>query len=87
VKRHGAARTWIPHGTLEVRDDADTHRNFDRDGRMYRVEIDTGRGAAAGDPVALPIEGFVQDEYRRRFDLTPDGRHFAMVFPAGAGDD
>jgi len=34
-----------------------------------------------GDPVALPIKGFAQGEYRRQFDLMPNGRQFVMLFP------
>jgi hypothetical protein len=30
--------------------------------------------------VALPIKGFVQAEYRRQFELLPNGREFLMLF-------
>lgn len=30
---------------------------------------------------ALPIEGFVQGEYRRQFELMPDGQRLLMLFP------
>jgi hypothetical protein len=32
-------------------------------------------------PPTLPIKGFAQADYRRQFDLMPDGRRFlAVVF-------
>jgi hypothetical protein len=31
--------------------------------------------------VPLPIDGFVQAEYRRQFDLLPDGRQFVVLIP------
>ena len=33
------------------------------------------------EPTPLPIKGFVQAEYRRQFDLMPNGREFLMLFP------
>ena len=41
-------------------------------------------GAFAQDattPVALPIKGFAQAEYRRQFDLMPGGRQFVVLIP------
>jgi hypothetical protein len=37
--------------------------------------------ASSGEPVPLPIDGFVQAEYRRQFDLLPDGRQFVVLIP------
>ena len=39
--------------------------------------------AARVEPMPLPITGFAQAEYRRQFDLMPDGRQFLMLFPSG----
>jgi hypothetical protein len=36
--------------------------------------------STAVEPVALPIKGFVQAEYRRQFELLPNGREFLMLF-------
>jgi hypothetical protein len=54
---------------------------FDRDGRIYQLAVEaSGDSITAGEPVALPIEGFQQGLYRRQFDLTPDGRAFLVLF-------
>jgi hypothetical protein len=37
--------------------------------------------AARNEPVALPIKGFAQAEYRRQFDLMPGGRQFLVLLP------
>jgi hypothetical protein len=31
------------------------------------------------EPRPLPIKGFAQAEYRRQFDLMPDGRQFLVL--------
>jgi Tol biopolymer transport system component len=59
---------------------------FDRDQRLYRVDVALGADVrAAAPPVALPIEGFTQGEYRRQYDLMPNGRELLLLFPAPAG--
>ncbi len=59
---------------------------FDRAHELYRVsvEIDMNETVVVGEPVALPIKGFEQGEYRRQFDLMPNGRQFLMLFAAPA---
>jgi hypothetical protein len=32
------------------------------------------------EPVPFPIKGFAQGEYRRQFDLMPNGQQFVMLF-------
>lgn len=54
---------------------------FDRDRRMFRLDVNTDDLAASGEPTPLPIEGFAQAEYRRQFDLMPDGRQFLVLIP------
>ena len=54
---------------------------FDRQGRILRIGFDPSASRAAGAAEALPIEGFVQGEYRRQFELMPDGQRFLMLFP------
>ena len=55
---------------------------FDRGQRLYRVEMDAAKGMPVGEPMPLPIEGFAQGEYRRQFDLLPNGRQFLLLFPS-----
>jgi hypothetical protein len=50
---------------------------------MFHLVVDTGDLSAPVEPTPLPIRGFVQGEYRRQFDLMPDGRRFLMLFPVG----
>jgi Tol biopolymer transport system component len=64
---------WSPDGSTLF---------FDQDGQMFRMELFLATNPPrAGDPKGLPIKGFQQGEYRRQFDLTPDGKRFVMLFP------
>lgn len=54
---------------------------FDRDHQMFRLDVNTQELSARVQPSALPVRGFAQAEYRRQFDLMPDGRQFLMLFP------
>jgi eukaryotic-like serine/threonine-protein kinase len=54
---------------------------FDRDHQLLRLEVNTANPAAPAEPRALPVKGFAQAEYRRQFDLMPNGRQFLMLFP------
>ena len=55
---------------------------FDNNGQVFAVPIGTEPGFTSGDPIALPITGFVQGPLRRQYDLTPDGMQFLMLFPS-----
>jgi Tol biopolymer transport system component len=57
---------------------------FDRDHQMFRLDTNTANPAAPAVPMALPIKGFAQAEYRRQFELMPNGRQFLMLFPVSA---
>jgi eukaryotic-like serine/threonine-protein kinase len=57
---------------------------FDRDHQLFRLDVNTKDPASKADPVPLPIKGFAQAEYRRQFDLMPNGRQFLMLFPVAA---
>jgi hypothetical protein len=57
---------------------------FDRDHQMFRLAVNLADLSAVSEPVALPITGFAQAEYRRQFDLMPNGRQFLMLFPIAA---
>jgi Tol biopolymer transport system component len=68
----GSHPLWLPDGESLY---------FDRDHRMFQLAVDTKAMTASPEPVPLPIEGFAQAEYRRQFDLMPDGRRFLLLFP------
>lgn len=68
----GSHPLWLPDGSGLY---------FDRDHRLFRLTVDTESLAAPQEPVALPIEGFAQAEYRRQFDLMPNGREFLVLLP------
>jgi Tol biopolymer transport system component len=68
----GAHPMWLPDGKAIY---------FDRDHQMFRLAVNTSDLSARVEPTALPIKGFAQGEYRRQFDLMPDGRQFLMLFP------
>jgi hypothetical protein len=48
---------------------------------MFSMQIQTQPNFKAGDPVRIPISGFIQDPARRQYDITPDGKQFLMKFP------
>jgi Tol biopolymer transport system component len=68
----GSHPLWLPDGQALY---------FDRDHQMFRVPLNTKDMSARAEPVALPIQGFAQAEYRRQFDLMPNGRQFLVLFP------
>jgi dipeptidyl aminopeptidase/acylaminoacyl peptidase len=73
VTRDGGSHPlWLPDGRALY---------FDRDRRMFRLDVDTNDLETLREPVPLPIEGFVQAEYRRQFDLLPGGRQFLVLMP------
>ena len=74
TKNGGSHPQWSPEGGKLY---------FDQDDQMYQMAVATSSEPKAGDPVALPIKGFLQGELRRQYDLTPDGKGFVMLFPAG----
>ncbi len=75
TKNGGSHPQWSPDGARLY---------FDQDDQMFQMDIDARGEPKIGDPVALPIKGFRQTELRRQYDLTPDGKDFVMLFPAGA---
>jgi serine/threonine-protein kinase len=69
----GRRPVWFPDGK-EI--------YFDRDDmQLYVIPITLGPSPTVGTPTPLPIKGFMQGGGRRMYDITPDGRHFLMLFP------
>ena len=68
----GGHPVWLPDGQSIY---------FDRGQQLFRLAVNLATPSSSGDPVALPIKGFAQGEYRRQFDLLPNGREFIMMFP------
>jgi eukaryotic-like serine/threonine-protein kinase len=61
---------------------------LDRDNQLFVVDVRTEGEVTIGEPVALPISGFQQGEYRRQFDLMPNGRQLLLLFePATSVDE
>jgi dipeptidyl aminopeptidase/acylaminoacyl peptidase len=56
---------------------------FDRTRQLFQLPVNTAQPSSSAEPVALPIKGFVQAEYRRQFDLMPNGRQFLVLIPLG----
>jgi Tol biopolymer transport system component len=76
VTRDGGSHPmWLPDGQALY---------FDRDHQMFRLAVNTENMASRAEPMPLPIKGFAQAEYRRQFDLLPNGRQFLMLFPVAA---
>jgi eukaryotic-like serine/threonine-protein kinase len=71
----GSHPLWAPDGRSLY---------FDRDHQMFRLAVNTTDLSSSVEPTALPIKGFAQAEYRRQFDLMPDGRRFLLLIPIGA---
>ena len=75
VTRNGGSHPlWLPDGQSLY---------FDRDHQMFRLAVNTRDLSSSIEPTPLPIKGFAQAEYRRQFDLMPDGRQFLVLFPMG----
>jgi Tol biopolymer transport system component len=73
VTRNGGSHPlWAPDGQTLY---------FDRDHQIFRLVVNTQDMASIGEPTPLPIKGFAQAEYRRQFDLMPDGHQFLVLFP------
>lgn len=73
VTRDGGSHPlWSPDGRTLY---------FDRDHQLFQLEMKGADMTPLREPTPLPIKGFAQAEYRRQFDLTPDGRQFLMLFP------
>jgi Tol biopolymer transport system component len=73
VTRDGGGHPmWLPSGKSLY---------FDRSQQLFTLELNLAAPASSGVPVPLPIKGFAQGEYRRQFDLLPNGRQFVMMFP------
>jgi eukaryotic-like serine/threonine-protein kinase len=70
----GSHPMWAPDGRSLF---------FDRDHQMFQLAVNTQDVTSIGEPTPLPIKGFAQAEYRRQFDLMPDGRQFLVLVPTG----
>jgi len=70
----GSHPMWAPDGRSLF---------FDRDHQMFQLAVNTQDVTSIGEPTPLPITGFAQAEYRRQFDLMPDGRQFLVLMPMG----
>jgi len=73
----GGHPLWLPDGRSLY---------FDRGQQLFKVAVNTSARPSAGEPIALPIKGFVQGEFRRQFDVMPNGTQFVMLFPRSAGE-
>ena len=54
---------------------------FDRERQLFHLALNLDGPAPVGAPVALPIKGFAQAEFRRQYDIMPDGRAFLVLMP------
>jgi Tol biopolymer transport system component len=68
----GGHPLWLPDGRAIY---------FDRAGQLFTLTLNLATPQSRGDETPLPIKGFVQGEYRRQFDLMPNGAEFLMLFP------
>jgi eukaryotic-like serine/threonine-protein kinase len=73
TKRGGNRPLWSPEGKELFYDDGE---------RLFSVAVRTRPTFTFGEPVGLPISGFVQVALRRNYDLMPDGKQFLMMFRA-----
>ena len=72
TRNGGSHPLWSPDGQSLY---------FDRERQMFRLTVNLKQPSSSGEPVPLPIKGFVQAEYRRQFDLMPNGRQFLVLIP------
>ena len=78
TKNGGGHPLWSPDGK---------ELYFDNSARIFKVAIRTQPSFSAGEPVLTPINGFVQGagNYRRQYDITPNGKQFVMLFESPQG--
>lgn len=53
---------------------------FDHENQVFSLGIHVSSPFSATAPQPLPIQGFIQGEARRQYDLVPDGTAFLMMF-------
>jgi eukaryotic-like serine/threonine-protein kinase len=72
VTRNGGSRPlWSADGAALF---------FDRDPRLFTVDVTVEEQVSIGEEAPLPIAGFEQGELRRQYDLMPDGSRFLLLF-------
>ncbi|HWL62178.1 MAG TPA: hypothetical protein VNQ32_05260 [Steroidobacteraceae bacterium] len=77
TRQGGRHPQWAPDGSKIYFDD--------QSGQLFQVDVQVAGGEIrGGEPESLPIKGFQQDDLRRQYDLTPDGKGFVMLFPVRA---
>lgn len=54
---------------------------FDNGKQLFAARVSTSGDVTIGDAVALPVEGFIQGDARRQYEMMPDGKQFLMMFP------
>jgi Tol biopolymer transport system component len=52
----------------------------EREGQLFALAVRASRAIAFGDPVPLPITGFVEEDSYRPYEMMPDGKSFLMSF-------
>ena len=73
VTREGGSHPlWAPDGRSLY---------FDRDHQLFQLAVNTQDLTSILEPTPLPIKGFAQAEYRRQFDMMPNGRQFVVLVP------
>jgi Tol biopolymer transport system component len=75
TRNGGSHPLWSPDGQSLY---------FDRTRQLFRLQVNFKDLASAVEPNPLPIKGFVQAEYRRQFDLMPNGTQFLVLVPVAA---
>jgi serine/threonine-protein kinase len=78
TKDGGNHPVWSPDGRELI------FMNDTINGQLYSVAISTQPSLTFGNPVALPIKGFVQRVGSwRDYDISPDGKQFLVMLPPG----
>jgi Tol biopolymer transport system component len=75
TRNGGSHPLWAPDGQSLY---------FDRARQLFQLKVNLKDPSSVVEPIELPIKGFVQAEYRRQFDLMPNGKQFLVLIPAAA---
>jgi Tol biopolymer transport system component len=75
TRNGGSHPLWSPDGQSVY---------FDRASQLFQLAVNLKDPSTTAEPVALPIKGFAQAEYRRQFDMMPNGRQFLVLIPVPA---
>ena len=82
--QHGGSwAMWSPDGRLVYRRSFDIAATRSTGMSLFALDVTMDRGVWFGTERALPLQGFIAIRDFRNYGLTPDGKKFVVLLPAG----